>query len=67
MGFSHIKTDDINTGYVAYNGYIFSKGDARGYNAYNYEIKRAVALKDASLVESLLNRRALYFKLTTGA
>lgn len=60
---SHIKSDDISSGYIAYNGYTFNCSDAKGYNAYNVEIKRAMRLKDGTLLKSLLDRRAHYFKL----
>lgn len=66
MDYSHIKTDIISGGYIAYNGHVFTKEEAEGYNVYNDEIKRAIKLRDNTLINSLANRRAEYFKLVIG-
>lgn len=60
------NTDPICAGYTAFNGHVFTQGEAIGYSAYNQEIERAYRLKNESLMQALLDKRSEYFKIVIG-
>lgn len=59
-----VKTDDLQPGYVAYNGYVFTEADCARYNFRNRDVELNANYPAA--LERALNARHKTFCLITG-